>query len=222
MLSHTGCLAVIQGNQRTHNRLSPGMIIGLSMMANPEWWAVSITKGSHVGSRTGSPGNNIRTFEVLVGTGLPEGSDGYKNDSWIEFLQLPVAQLKSIEIARLKGLNDKIGGGNQLLENSLPGGGIRIQCDAPFIDIQGKPEETLFRVRLVMPEWANITRWVTAGPFNLYDIGTEVTHYFTAHQPLFFGQVQNSVRAEHAFLFLLCHAHACIFILRLILLIQSR
>ena len=68
------------------------------MVANPERWAVSITKGSHVGARTRSPGNNVRTLEVLVGTGLPEGSDGYKNDARVEFLQLPVAQLKSIEI----------------------------------------------------------------------------------------------------------------------------
>ena len=106
-----------------------------------------------------------------------------------------------------------MGRGNQLLEDFPPGSGINIQCDAPFVGIQGKPEETLFRVRFVMPEWPNIARWVTAGTFNLYDIGTEVTHYFTAHQPLFVGQVQNSIRAEHAFFFLLCHAHACIFIL---------
>ena len=76
--------------------------------------------------------------------------------------------------------------------------GLKVQGDAPFIEVGVEPEEGFLGVRDVLIEGAGVAGRTTARGLDLDHIGTEVAQHLAAEEPHLIGDIQHSVTIEEA------------------------
>ena len=136
MLPFTACLTIVVGHHRSPGCLDCGLGVRL---LRPDPYRRAVRLPVEVQQPPHGHPDNVISFVVAVGTGLPEGGDRRHYETGIELAQSRVPQTEAVQIAGRKALHDEIGSPGQFPEYFLTFGPRDVQGDAALAGIECEP-----------------------------------------------------------------------------------